>query len=114
MPAAYAGESAEEQGKFWEMYGLLYERQTAWESSSDPKSIFVGYAKELGLNEEKFLADFGTEKAKNRIDADRIGGTKAGVNSTPTFFINGKQIKDIRSYDEFKKIINDAVPKISF
>ena len=114
ISAAYAAESAEEQGKFWDMYKLLYERQISWESSSDPKSIFVGYAKEIGLDETKFLADFGSEKAKNRINADRSGGVKAGVDSTPTFFVNGKQIKDIRSYDEFKKIINDAIPKVSF
>src|SRR3990167_6175104 len=35
--AAYASEAAAKQGKFWEMTGLLFDNQQAWEASNDPQ-----------------------------------------------------------------------------
>lgn len=109
ISAAQSAEAAGKQGKFWEMYGMLYERQKAWETSTDgknsAKNIFIGYARELGLDEEKFLADFELQEIKDKIINDQKGGIKAGVNSTPTFFVNGKKINNPQSYDEFKKAV---------
>jgi len=113
MPAAKAAEAAGVQGKFWEMYNMLYEKQSEWSGSSDAKSIFVGYAKEMGLDESKFLADYDSKELKEKITNQSKGGAKAGVNSTPTFLVNGKEIANPQSYDEFTKIIDDAIPKIN-
>lgn len=113
MPASKAAEAADLQGKFWEMYNMLYERQGSWQDATDPKAVFVGYAKEMGLDEKKFAEDFELESVKNRINNDYKGGAKAGINSTPSFFINGKKIANPGSYDEFKKLINDAIPAIA-
>ncbi len=113
MPAAQAFEAAGQQGKLWEMYDILYERQPDWETSKDAKTLFVGYAKELGLDEAIFLADFDSKDVKDKINNDYKGGVKAGINSTPTFYVNGKKIASPQSYDEFKKIIDDAVPKLA-
>ncbi len=105
MPAAQSAEAAGKQGKFWEMYSMIYENQKAWESSTTAKNIFIGYAKELGLDEAKFMADYESDETKNKISNDHRGGLKAGVNSTPTFFVNGKKINNPQSYDEFKKAL---------
>jgi protein-disulfide isomerase len=111
IPAAKAAEAAGLQGKFWEMYNLLYERQATWEKATEPKTVFTGYAKEMGLDTEKFSADFELKSIADHIDNDYKGGVKAGINATPTFFINGKQVTGPSGYDEFKKLINNALPK---
>lgn len=113
MPAAQASEAASIQGKFWEMYNMLYEKQADWENAKDAKTVFIGYAHSLGLDEKKFGEDYELQSIKDLIDMNYKGGAKAGINSTPTFFVNGKQIKSPQGYDEFKKIIDDTLPKIS-
>jgi protein-disulfide isomerase len=108
VPAAKAAEAADKQGKFWEMYNMLYERQKAWENATDPKSVFSGYAKEMGLDVAKFATDYESEEAAKRIDLDYKGGAKGGVNATPTFFVNGNKINSPNSIDEFKTILTNA------
>ncbi len=113
MPAGMASEAAGAQGKFWEMYSILYEKQRDWENAKDSKIIFTKYAEDLGLDMVKFAEDFESQYLKDRINNDYKGGAKGGVNSTPTFFVNGKKIDSPANYDAFKKIIDDAIPKIS-
>ncbi len=108
LSAAKAAEAAALQGKFWEMYNMLYERQKTWSDSKDAKTIFTSYAKEMGLDTEKFVADFELKSVSDKINNDYKGGSKGGIQGTPTFFVNGKQIASPSSYDEFKKIITDA------
>lgn len=106
--AALSAESAGKQGKFWEMHDMLFENQKDWEKENNAKEIFVNYAKELGLNVEQFKQDLDSKEVKNKVDSDYQSGIEAKVNHTPTFFVNGKEIQNPRSYEEFKKIINDA------
>lgn len=106
--AALSAEAAGKQGKFWEMHDMLFENQKKWEKENNAKEIFAGYAKDLGLNLDQFRQDQGSKEVKDKVEADYQSGIKAGVNHTPTFFMNGKEIQNPRSYEDFKKIINDA------
>lgn len=108
MISSLAAEAAGSQGKFWEMYDILYKEQREWEGVKDPTSIFVKYAQSLNLDLEKFKTDLTSEQAKERINNDYKGGVKAGIVGTPTFFVNGKQIKNPQSLNEFKDLINKA------
>ncbi len=54
-----------------------------------------------------YKADFASEATKNRIQRDKDEGITLGVNSTPTFFVNGKAIQPT-SYEQFKEIIETA------
>ncbi|MBI2063796.1 MAG: thioredoxin domain-containing protein [Candidatus Yanofskybacteria bacterium] len=104
-PAAYAAEAAGKQGKFWEMEAMIFENQNNWSGSKNADDIFRGYAGSLGLNLEQFDADRKSEEAKNKVDADSQSGVRAGVNATPTFFLNGKKIQP-RGYDEFVEMVS--------
>ncbi|MEK7213847.1 MAG: thioredoxin domain-containing protein [Patescibacteria group bacterium] len=108
VPAAQATEVAGKQNKFWEMYEMIFTKQTDWENSKDAKTIFSGYAETLGLDMEKFVLDFDSKEIIDKINADQKSGLKVGVDSTPTFYLNGKKISP-RDYEEFKKLINDAI-----
>lgn len=106
--ASRASEAAGKQGKFWEMHDILYERQKDWEKTSNVKEMFVVYAKELGLDEEKFKSDFDSKEIEERINHDLASGRRVGINSTPTFILNGQKIQP-RSYDEFKRLVEDQI-----
>lgn len=113
MSAAQAAEAAAAQGKFWEMHNMLYESQAEWEKVLDPKAIFTGYAQSMGLDVKKFADDYASKATKDKINNDYKGGMRAGINSTPTFFVNGVKIMNPQNYDAFKKLIDNAVPKIA-
>lgn len=111
--AAQAAEAAGLRGKFWEMHNLLFENQSIWSKALNPKSTFTEYAKRIGLNEGKFESDLESRDTKNKVDMDYIFGAGLGINSTPTFFLNGRKLINPRSYEEFKQIIEKAVAENS-
>jgi protein-disulfide isomerase len=102
IPAALASESANEQGKFWEMYKLLFENHSQWEESKEPDKLFEEYAQKIGLDLVKFRLDLASTTLKDKIQASSDEGMKIGINATPSFFINGKFIQNPRGYEEFK------------
>jgi protein-disulfide isomerase len=104
-----AAEAADLQGKFWEMHDLLYENQQSWSPMTNPQPAFEQYAKQLGLDTVKFMADFKSAAVNNRIQADLQEGTKLGIDSTPTFFIDGKKISNPTSLEAFNKVIDAAI-----
>ena len=110
MIAAQAAEAAGKQGKFWEMYHLIFPGQTSWADLSRDKAIevFKGYATTIGLNMTQYSTDFDSTEVKAKIEADRAEGDKLGINSTPTFFVNGKAVVNPQGYEPFKKIIDEA------
>jgi protein-disulfide isomerase len=106
---AMAAEAASMQGKFFEFSKILFDRQDGWSKTTNPLDSFVGYAAELGLNEEQFKNDYKGSAAKQSIRADQASGNAAGVSGTPTFFVNGKKIESPRGYEAFKKILDDEL-----
>lgn len=93
IPAAEAAEAAATENKFWEMHNKLYESQTEWSEVADPTALFVSYAKALGLNEEKFKKFLDEDMSVAMIQKGIADGNTAGVNSTPTIFVNGKKVE---------------------
>lgn len=92
--AAYAAEAAGEQGKFFEMHDLLFEKQDEWRAG-DPTGKFREYAALLGLDTEKFVVDMNSGEVKSKVAADKASAYGARINATPTFFVNGKSIVGI-------------------
>ncbi len=107
-PAARAAEAAGRQDKFWEMYGLLYAKQKDWAGQSNAEETFLKYAQGLDLDLAKYKNDFSSEEVRNRVKADYSGGLGMGLNSTPTFFLNGKRVQP-RNYEEFRSIIQQSL-----
>ncbi len=109
--AAYAAEAAGRQGKFYEMVDVLFEKQPKWESESNAKAIelFTSYADGMGLNIEQFKKDSESQDVKDRVQKDYNEGYTAGIDHTPTFFVNGKEIKNPQSAEEFKNILEQAL-----
>lgn len=90
--AALAAEAADLQGKFWEMHDLLFRNQRALEDQD-----LAAHAAAAGLDAERFRLDFAERRGLQRIEADVESGTRAGVEGTPSLFINGKAYRE--AYD---------------
>lgn len=104
-----AAEAAGLQGKFWEMHDKLFETQEAWANNPKVKEIFIGYAKDIGLDVIKFTSDLDSKELNSKAIASYKNAIRAGLNSTPTFFINGKKITNPQGYEAFKDAINNAI-----
>ncbi len=103
--AARSAEAARVQGKYDEMHDLIFAGQSQW-SRGNAENIFIGYAQSLDLDVEKFRADMNSADMNRIVISDRREGMELGVNSTPTFFIEGEKLeKNPGSYPEFKAIV---------
>jgi protein-disulfide isomerase len=91
--AALAAEAAGLQGRFWEMYDVLYREQVFWSYAPNARELFESYAGTIGLNLDQFRKDMDGEKAKERVDADHARGDSLGVKMTPTLFVNDQPIE---------------------
>jgi protein-disulfide isomerase len=109
--AAIAAEAANEQGSFWEMHDLLFEKQREWSDSTNAEKIFIGYAENLGLDVEKFKTDLDNDSIKKIVDDDYNSAVAAGINATPTFILNGEKLQNIRNYDNLKSAIENTISK---
>src|SRR3989344_4045732 len=101
LQAAEAAEAAGEQGKFWEYHDLLFENQ-----ENLAEDDLINYAKQLNLDVGKFREVLDSGKYKDKVLADLADGQKAGVNSTPTFFINGKNYAGVLDSEKFRGILD--------
>jgi protein-disulfide isomerase len=111
MISAQAAYAASLQGKFWEMHDIIYENQDSWSDSTQPKTIFTDYAKKIGLNLNKFNSDIDSDSTKKFVSDEQNKGLDLGISGTPTLFLNGKQIQNPTSYEEFKKLVQDEINK---
>ncbi|WP_033343359.1 DsbA family protein [Catenuloplanes japonicus] len=106
--SAHAAEAAARQGAFEPMYRKLFDNQRAWGGQrQDRTETFIGYARELGLDSEKFRADMADPAVDARVRAEADDGVRLGVQGTPTFFVNGVEYEP----DALKQAIDQALSR---
>lgn len=114
--ASRAAEAAGKQGKFWEMYDILFQNNdpsgaSGWVASNSPTTQFEQFAKQIGLNVEQYNKDFTSKAVNSAVNADMRKGNEAKVDSTPTFFLDGKKVTIGNSAEEFRKALDEAIAK---
>ncbi|MBC7459645.1 thioredoxin domain-containing protein [Candidatus Saccharibacteria bacterium] len=94
--AAAAAEAAGLQGKYWDMHNLIYESQAEWKdlTGTERTNAFAAYAETIGLDKERFLSDIAGTAVNRKISFDQALGKKVGVNSTPSFYLNGEALPE--------------------
>jgi len=108
--AAKAANCAFEQNKFWAFHDLLFENQNDW-ISGNASSIFANYISLLGLDETQFNLCMTNDKIADEISNDIQDGWNAGVQGTPTLYINGIKIVGAQEYFIFKQVIESELKK---
>jgi protein-disulfide isomerase len=106
LAAEAAREALKQKGPdaFWKMHDKMFENQQKLK-----REDLEGYAKELGLDMDKFKAALDSHVHKAAVDADDKAGTDIGISGTPAFLINGYYISGAQPYPKFRKLIERAL-----
>ncbi len=102
--AAEAGECAQAQGKFWEMHDKMFINQ-----DDLSEAALVRYADEIGLDETSFEECLTSNQFANEVKQDFYDGLFAGVQGTPTFFINNTKFEGAATVDSFSYAIDNLL-----
>ncbi len=119
MRAAALTEAAGEQGKYWQMQELLFQKQPEWGTKHGPPSaaptpdinaLFDKYATELGLDLTKVKAAVSENRFQTKLERDLKDGQSLGVRQTPSFFVNGRKLARFSETD-LRALIEDELKK---
>lgn len=108
-PASRAAHAAGRQGKFWEMYDLIYENQ----SSLKEEGIFEELAEQAGLDLTQFKKDLEDPAIRVQVAREQAEGERLQVRGTPTFYINGTPLVGAQPPGNFERIIDAKLAEIS-
>lgn len=94
--AAQTAEVVADNGKFFEFVDLLFSKQQEWSNIAKKEELlnkFYDYTQELQLQIDKasFLEKIESQEVAERVNADVAIGNTVQINSTPTFYVNGKE-----------------------
>lgn len=108
--ASEASECANEQGQFWKFHDWMYSNQAS-ESDTEyySKNNLITYATNIGMNKAKFADCLNSDKYAAQVNQDLSEGQAAGVNGTPTTFVNGTPIVGAVPYAQVKAAIDQAL-----
>ncbi|HYL34284.1 MAG TPA: thioredoxin domain-containing protein [Bryobacteraceae bacterium] len=98
--AAEASLAANEQGKFWQMHDLMFANFRKLSRDN-----MLAWAKQIGLDVDKFKADLDSGKFREPVKKDEADGEAAGVYGTPAFFIDGKLYNGPMTLEAVKPIL---------
>jgi Na+/H+ antiporter NhaA len=101
--AAEASEAAAAQDKFWDMHDTMLAHQ-----GDLTLRAIIDYARELGLDLERFKEHLRKRKGAARIAEDVESADMSGVSGTPTFFINGHRHQDAYDVETLSKAVRLA------
>jgi len=110
--AAKQGKYKEFKDAFWEKGFAPYAASGGRDQAPLGEDNVVKIAKDLGLDGEKLKTDMHSPDCEKRIEADMAEMQKFHVNSTPTFFINGKHVNGALPKDQFKRIIDEQLAQV--
>lgn len=104
--AAEAALAAHAQGKFWQMHDKMFAQPGAIS-----KAKLDEWAKEIGLDVTRFSAELNSSKYRKKVSQEVQEGVGAGVQGTPTFFINGRHYRGTMELAQLKPIIEEELKK---
>lgn len=111
-PAAIAAECARQQSPqaFWAMQNEIFALQNAI-TAEGLRTTVMGIAGKLGLKPKVFEACLDSPAAAARVNADVQDGNAIGINSTPSFMINGRVIAGFPGPNGLKEIVQEFLKR---
>jgi protein-disulfide isomerase len=101
------------QNRFWEMHDALFRTQADWGHQADAGAILDSLAGLAGMDRDKWRKCMTARTMQASVEADYARAQQAGVNSTPSFFINGRIVSGAVPPAEFRSLLDDAVKAAS-
>jgi protein-disulfide isomerase len=109
--AAEAAQCAGVQGKFWEYHDALFAHQNGENEGAFSLEKLATLGTTVGVNANDLLSCVKARTFAATIDKEMQGGVAAGVDSTPSIFINGYLLTGVRDYAEYKKFIDQGLAR---
>ena len=106
--SAAASLAAHQQGKFWPMHDVMFANRPKLSRQS-----ILAWAKEIGLDMQRFTADLDSDAIKKAVLRDQADGDKAGVEGTPTVFLNGQRYNGDLAPDAIKPVIEAELKRLA-
>lgn len=107
--AALAAVAAQNQQKFWPYHDKLFEQQQELSKAMDATPLLHQWAKELGLDLDKFQRDIDDPQTYERVRAQQQSGRAANVRGTPAVFLNGVAFSEIGSESALRAHIQSLI-----
>ena len=104
QPAAEAANCAGDQDAYWEFQEAIFSGLYGY-----GETAYTQYAQDLGLDMDDFSSCVANRKHQAEVLEDYSDAISLGVQSTPTFFINGTQLVGAQPYETFKNMIESAL-----
>jgi protein-disulfide isomerase len=110
LVASEAAACANDQGKFWEMHDRLFQGQGDWntQATSDPAKVMKGYAKDLGLDVDRWQQCVDRRTHERDILANKAEGERHHVNETPTFVVGDRIVPGAIGFDQLRAFVDSA------
>jgi protein-disulfide isomerase len=109
--AANASMCAADLGKFWEYHEILFANWNGENEGAFADRRLLAFAESLGLDMSQFESCFNENRFEDQIQADFVAGQQAGVQGTPSVFVNGTHVAPgfVPSYDQMVEAIEAAL-----
>lgn len=107
--AAHAGECAIEQGKFPSLRRRLFEDQGEWRAANRPDEVFVRFARDEGLDADRFRTCLEEDRRADRVRQNVELGRRIGVRGTPTFIVQGYPLQGAQPVPVFRQIFEQLL-----
>ena len=102
--AAEAAVAAVQEGKFWEMHEVLFQKKRGLGTIT-----LKEYAREVGVTNKKFLETLVNSTFSWEVRADLLEGLEKGVRDVPAVFLNGEKFEGKPTHDALKKAIEELL-----
>lgn len=112
--AANAVECAKDGGKFWQYHDEIFKEEIldGQEHNGNLNQVlFSKIAAKVGLNKTDFASCLDSDKYAGKVENDYTVAQKAGVQATPTVFVNGRKLEGALPYAQFRAAIEQALAK---
>ncbi len=109
MAASEAAMCASAQHKFWQYHDALFHTQEQWGQPGDQSAKFDSLATAVGADVAKFRSCTRSHVMRAVVEADRDRMERAGVRSTPTFYVANKQIAGAQPVAVFRQALDAAI-----
>jgi protein-disulfide isomerase len=98
--------------RFYPLIETLFETQDKWVVAKDSRAALERLARLAGIGKKEFDACFDNKAIEDQVAQSRLTAAQAlGVNSTPTFFINGKKYEGEPTVEAFEQLLSGLPAK---
>lgn len=104
IPAAEAADCAGEQGAYWKYHDALFSGQYDLN-----RAAYEQYAADLGLDAKAFTTCLDSHRYQDEVQADARDAARVGINSTPTFVVNGRVLIGALPFANFQAVIDEEL-----